>query len=152
MLASLARIGAVAYMLWGIVHVISSALALWFTYLLVKPLWAGPLADAIPGGWANIDGGTLAVIRHHSLNVALFGLVAIAVAATLNWRNNRTGWLANLVVVGVIDTGFILFIVIPGYIDLGLGLIGPILWAIGAVLTTIAVFSDETRLKNQRLP
>lgn len=149
---NLARIGAVAYILWGLLHIVTSALALWFTYLLVKPLWAGPLADAIPGGWVEIDGGTMAVIRHHSLNVVLFGLVAIVVAAMLNWRNSRTGWLANLVVVGIVDTGFILFLVIPGYIALELGLIGPVLWAIGAILTTIAIRSGEAGPENPRLP
>jgi hypothetical protein len=133
------RLGAVAYIFWGILHLIGSTLALWFTYLSTAPTWAGILVGVVPGGWTNLEDSTMAIIRHHSWDVALFGLFAVVTASCLNWRNSRSGWLANLVVISIVDTGFILFVLIPGHIEFWLGLVGPALWALGAILTTIGI-------------
>jgi hypothetical protein len=97
------------------------------------------MAGSVPGRWSGADELTLAVVRHHSLNVALFGLVSMVVAAVLNCRNSPSGWLANLIIVSIVDLGFVLFVVMPGHVPLGLGLIGPTLWILGAVFTTIGL-------------
>ena len=140
------RLGAVAYIFWGLLHLIGSALALWFTYLPTAPTWAGPLAEVVPGGWTNLEDSTMAIIRNHSWSVALFGLFAVVTAGWLNWHNSRSGWLVNLVVIGIVDTGFILFVLIPGKIEFWLGLVGPALWVLGAILTTIGIARQGERI------
>jgi hypothetical protein len=37
------------------------------------------------------------------------------VAATLNWRNSVWGYWINFATVGIADTGFIFFVLVPGY-------------------------------------
>ena len=39
-----------------------------------------------------------------------FSIIAISVAATLNWRNSVWGYWINFATVGIADTGFILFV------------------------------------------
>jgi predicted membrane metal-binding protein len=140
-------IGALFYGLWGLLHLVSSGLALWLSYLDQPPGWAALMADAVPGRWSGADELTLAVVRHHSLNVALFGLVSIVIAIALNRRNSRVGWLANLIVVSIVDLGFVLFIVAPGHVPLGLGLVGPSFWLLGAVFTSIGLRSGSENVR-----
>src|SRR5262249_32256080 len=79
------------------------------------------------------------VLAHYAWNLVWFGLYAIVVAVTLNWRNSRTGYVFNLALVSLTDLGFIGAIVIPGYRDPVSGWSGPILWVLAAFFTTIGL-------------
>jgi len=48
-------------------------------------------------------------------DLLFFSIIAISVAATLNWRNSARGYWINFVTLGIADTGFIFFVLIPGY-------------------------------------
>ena len=48
-------------------------------------------------------------------NLLFFSIIAISVAATLNWRNSVWGYWINFATVGIADTGFIFFVLVPGY-------------------------------------
>lgn len=67
-------------------------------------------------------------------------MAGIAVALTLNIRNNGWGYWINLGVLAVADTGLIFFVIIPGYIPLWPGIAGPVLWILGWFFTTLAYF------------
>jgi hypothetical protein len=69
--------------------------------------------------------------------LAAFAAAAIAFAVTLNWRNDRLGFWANGVMVGIADIPFILFVLIPGYAPWWPGLLGPILWVAAFFLTAL---------------
>ena len=60
------------------------------------------------------------------------------VLATLNWRNNRLGFWCNAVVIGIGDIPFILFVLVPGYMPVWPGILGPVLWIAALVFTAIA--------------
>jgi hypothetical protein len=66
---------------------------------------------------------------------------------TLNWRNTRIGYWLNLGVVSADDVGFFYVIVLPGYIRLGEGLLGPVLWVLAVIFSTVGVLAnpDQTR-------
>jgi hypothetical protein len=64
-------------------------------------------------------------------------VAGLVTALTLNWRNSPWGYWINLALIGVADIGFIVFVLLPGYIPLWPGLIGPIFWLLGLGLTTL---------------
>lgn len=71
-----------------------------------------------------------------------FALFGIAVGVSLNWKNSRLGYWLNLIVVSAADIGFIVFVLIPGYIPFMPGALGPILWILAAIFSTIGLISS----------
>ena len=64
------------------------------------------------------------------LGIAVFGLP--------NWRNNKAAyWIAAFIITAE-DIGFLLFLVMHGRIEFPASIIGPGLWIIGLIFTTIA--------------
>ncbi len=76
-------------------------------------------------------------------NLLFFAVVAIVVAALFNWRNSRIGYWINLITVSVTDIGFILLILVPGYLSLWPGVLGPVFWVLGAIFATIGFLKEE---------
>ena len=66
-----------------------------------------------------------------STRTVIIGVTAIAVALTLNIRNNVWGYWINLRVLPLADTGLIFFVLVPGYMPLWAGIAGPVLWILG---------------------
>lgn len=116
--------GAICYVLWGCLHVRAACAV----YQL-----GGGLAPGMVQGRVLQD----------AWNLLFFGLTGIAVALTLNVRNNAWGFWINLWVLGLADTGLIFFVLIPGYMPLWPGIVGPVLWILGSVFTTWAYLCDR---------
>jgi hypothetical protein len=114
----LARIGAAFYVLWGLVH-----------YNAVYGVYQ--LAQSVP---LAIEHGRLQQLAFY---LASFATAAI-VLATLNWRNSRLGFWCNAVVVSIGDIPFILFVLVPGYVPVWPGILGPVLWIVALACTAIA--------------
>jgi hypothetical protein len=114
------RIGAIIYILWGILHLLGAANGF-------------RLAGEVDPGL--IQGK----LFQHAWNTGLFGAFGIVVAVLLNWKNSRTGYWLNLLVLGVTDLGYVVFVVLPGYISPIEGWSGPILWALAAVFSTLGM-------------
>jgi hypothetical protein len=113
-----ARSGAITYVLWGLLHVEAARRVM----MLGQSLEPGMVQARIyQGAW----------------NLLFFALFGIVVAVWMNWKNNRTGYWLNLVVVSVGDIGFILLVLAPGYLPLMPGALGPALWILALILTTI---------------
>jgi hypothetical protein len=120
-----ARIGAVMYVLWGLLHIVAA----FKVYSLGQALEQGMLQGRIfQGAWSL-------------LFFAVFGIV---VAVLYNWKNNKMGYWLNLVVVSVADVGFIITILLPAYLPVFPGIIGPILWLLALAFTTIGIRAKNT--------
>jgi hypothetical protein len=79
-------------------------------------------------------------------NLAVIALLAIVLAVTLNWRNDRIGYWINVIMVGVVDLGFLILIVMPGYIPASLAaLAGPIVYVFAAIFSTIGLRTNSSR-------
>lgn len=115
-----AKSGSILYVLWGILHLEAARKV----YLLGNTLDPG-----IVQGRIYQDAWTL-------LFCALWASV---VAILFNWKNSRLGYWLNLIVVSVTDIGFILFILIPAYLPLIPGALGPLLWILAAICSTIGI-------------
>ena len=113
-----ARLGALSYSLWALLHL----LAAWGVYQLGHRLDPSMIqARLFQNAW----------------NLACFSVAGLVTALTLNWRNDRWGYWINLVVISVADLGFIIFVLLPGYLPPWPGLLGPIFWLLGLALTTL---------------
>ena len=74
-------------------------------------------------------------------SLLFFAILGIVVAISLNWKNSRLGYWLNLVVVSAGDIGFIVFVLIPGYVPVLPGALGPILWVLAVLFSTAAIMS-----------
>ena len=74
-------------------------------------------------------------------NLLFFSIIAISVAATLNWRNSVWGYWINLATVGIADTGFIFFVLVPGYTPDWPSILGPVFWVLATIFSTIALLT-----------
>ncbi len=115
-----AKLGAVTYVLWGLLHIEAARRV----YMLGQTLEPGMVQGRI---------------YQDAWNLLFFALFGILVAIFLNWKNSRLGYWLNLVVVSAGDIGFIIALLIPGYIPLMPGAIGPLLWIVALSFSTVAI-------------
>ena len=119
------RIGAIFYVIWGIVHINAA-------YGLLK------LGQSLSAGMVQ------ARIYQDAWNILFGALAVIIIGVTMNWRNSRTGFWTNLALVSLLDIAFILFVIVPGYAPLWPGLEGPIAWVIAASCTAVGLAARAT--------
>ena len=115
-----AKIGAGSYVIWGLLHLIAAS----DEFTLGKNLEPGLVQGKInQGAW----------------DLLFFALFAIVIAVLYNWKNDPLGYWLNLIVVSAADIGFIIFVLLPGYVDFFPGILGPVFWIGGAVFTTLGI-------------
>jgi hypothetical protein len=117
-----AKLGAALYVCWGLLHFTAA-------YGVYK------LAQSSP---ASIVQGRL---MQTAFYLAVVAATAIVLALTLNWRNDRLGFLVNGMMVGITDIPFIVFVLSPGYAPWWPGLLGPVLWIAAFSLTSLGRMS-----------
>ena len=112
------RLGAISYAIWALLHL----QAAWAVYQLGH----------------RVDPSMVqARLFQDAWNLACFSVAGLGTALALNWRNDRRGYWINLAVISVADVGFIIFVLLPGYLPPWPGLLGPIFWLLGLALTTL---------------
>jgi hypothetical protein len=119
--------GAISYAIWGLLH-LQAAYAVYQVGAALEP------------------GMVQGRVFQDSWNLFFFGVAAIALALTLNIRNNRWGYWINLAVTSLADTGFIFFVLVPGYAPIWPGILGPVFWLAGWAFTTIAYTHPATAI------
>jgi hypothetical protein len=85
-------------------------------------------------------------------NLLFFALFGIVVAILLNWKNSRLGYWLNLVVISAADIGFIVAILMPGYVPLVPGGIGPLLWLLALAFSTLGILKTSRVQVSPRAP
>jgi hypothetical protein len=114
----MAQIGAIFYVAWGLLHL--------YAAFQVYKLGSRQTAGMVQGR-----------IYQSVWHLAAFAVAVTAVAVVYNWFNNPMGYWLNLALTSVTDVGFILFIVAPGYLPLWPGLLGPALWMLAVIFSTL---------------
>ena len=117
-----AKLGSITYVLWGILHIEAAR----WVYVLGQTLEVGMVQGRIfQDAW----------------NLLFFAIFGIVIAIFLNWKNSRLGYWLNLSVVSAGDIGYILFVLVPGYVPFMPGALGPILWVLAVAFSTVAILS-----------
>ena len=116
------KIGAVLYIIWPCLHL----LAAYSVYALGRSL------DS-----SMVQGRVL----QDAWNLLFFSIIAISVAATLNWTNSVWGYWINFATVGIADTGFIFFVLVAGYTPVWPSILGPVFWMLATIFSTIALLT-----------
>jgi hypothetical protein len=124
-----AKLASITYVLWGILHIVAAQKV----YVLGQTLESGMVQGRIfQDAW----------------NLLFFAIFGIVVGILLNWKNSRLGYWLNLVVVSAGDIGYILFILILGYVPFMPGALGPILWILAVIFSTIGIMRDSKTKKH----
>jgi hypothetical protein len=114
----LSQIGAILYLAWALLHINAA--------FQVYKLGSRQRAGMVQGR-----------IYQSSWNLAFLAVAVIVIALVYNWFNNPLGYWLNLVLTSVTDIGFILFVVARRYLPLRLGLVGPVLWILAVIFSTL---------------
>lgn len=115
-----ARIGAISYALWSLLHVV---------------LGASRLFERATDGALGEAAGRLAQGHWTLIYVGVFGLVL----SYFNWKNDTTAYWLSAALISAEDVGFVVFPVIYGGTPFPGSVIGPGLWIGGLIFTTIAI-------------
>ena len=119
-----AKVGAVAYVMWGTLHIQAARLV----FLLGDSLEPGMVQGRI---------------YQDAFSLLFFAIFGIAVAVWLNWQNSRLGYWLNLVVISAADIGFIVYVLLPGYVPLVPGGLGPLLWVVAIIFSTLGILKSK---------
>lgn len=117
---NLHKVGAILYLLWGLLH-IKAAIA---TYQLGATLEPGLVQGRV---------------YQDAWNLIFFAISVSIIAVVLNWNNSRLGFWLNLGIASVTDIGFIIHVLAPEYIPMIPGITGPILWVFAVIFTAAAL-------------
>jgi hypothetical protein len=95
----------------------------------------------------SIDPGMIqGRIYQDAWSLLFFAIFGIVVAVYLNWRNSYLGYWLNLIVVSAADLGYIFFVLIPGYVPLVPGGLGPLLWVLALIFSTLGIVKARQKL------
>lgn len=125
MTAFSAKIGALSYALWSLLHIVLGAVR---------------LSDRAADDALAEAAGRLAQGHWTLLYLGVLGLVL----SWFNWRNNATAYWLSAFIISAEDIGFLLFPVWYGGTGLPAAAVGPSLWLVGLIFTTIAYLGRRT--------
>jgi len=119
---TISKIGSVFYIIWACLHL----LAAYSVYALGRSLDSSMVQGRVfQDAW----------------NLLFFSIIAISVAATLNWRNSIWGYWINFATVGGADIIKIIFVLVPGYAPVWPSILGPVFWVLATIFSTIALLT-----------
>ena len=141
------RLGAIFYILWGIMHAMFGAQIILLNmkhsaYAVIQSIYADTGPVTTPEKLGSVIG---AIMNQHGWNLLWFGVFAAVVGAFFNWRNSISGYWYNLAVVSLADIGFIVAVLIPGYVSPMVGIWGPILWVLAVIFSTMGIMRAKSR-------
>ena len=118
----MSQIGAMCYVLWGLLHLVASF-------------------QVFKLGYGQKSGMMKGRIYQHAWNLACIAFVVPVIAIVYCWSNNLVAYWFNLATTSVTDIGFILFVMVPRYLPLKFSLPGPLLWMSAMIFSTIGILT-----------
>lgn len=116
-----AKIGAVCYALWGLLHIYAANLV----YQL---------------GLSVDPGMVQGRLFQNAWHLLFFAIAVIFIAFAYNWKNSRMGYWLNLTILTAVDIGFVSFVLVPGYLPWATASSSLALWVLAIVFTSIGLF------------
>ena len=112
-----AKIGSVLYVIWGLLHIVAAIQGFQLGSSLEPGLVQGKINQ---GAW----------------DLLFIALAGMSIAIAYNWKNSVLGYWLNLLIVSIADIGFIIFVLLPGHIEIFPGILGPVFWISAAIFST----------------
>jgi len=139
------KIGAVFYILWGILHIVGGAALLQQLSAEGATGVLAAIGSAVPPDELPLISGGVAssVLGYHAWNILWFGIFAVVIGVVFNWKNSPIGYWLNLSVIGAVDLGLTFAHLVPGYMALSDGLWGVGLWILAAIFSTIGLLNGK---------
>lgn len=126
------KIAAILWVIWGLVHMLAGVMT------IVQPPSQGfaAIADAVEPALLAADyhpavGG---VLNQHGFNLLWIGLATI-IGAVFIWRGTMTAIWVTAMVGGLADVGYLLFVDLPGYVNVFPGTVMTLISASAIVLS-----------------
>lgn len=143
--------GAVAYALWGIVHVLGGAMQLLALRSGGGKALTAMISTAAPFETAGpeLPAAAAAYMGMGAFTLVWLGALVTWVAVTQNWRNSRLGYWLNLTLVGTTDLGLLLALLLPGHMAWSDGMVGLGLFALALCFSTFARARDRSPLRTE---
>jgi hypothetical protein len=134
-----ARIGAVFFGLWGLLHLVGGFA------ILATALGGGPAAgfafyEQSGGEFTALAGAILAM---NSFTIAWVGALVTVIAFTMNWRNDCKGFLLNVTLAGMMDVALVVFLLAPGFVSLGSALNGISLLVLAVIFSSLGLLRQR---------
>lgn len=128
-----AKIGAVFFVLWGLLHIVGGGAIL------------AAVADSPSQGFAVYEESSAvytelagAVLGYLAYGLVWIGALVTYVGVRYNWQNSSNGLALNTVLVGLTDLGLVIFLIWPGFVSWGEASPGLLLFAGGVVFGGLA--------------
>ncbi len=139
------KIGAVFYVLWGLLHIVGGGALLLQAFnegatAVLTTIGSNVPAVEVPTIASDL---TTAVLAYYAWNILWIGVLVTIVGGRLNWQNSRMGYWLNLAVVSIVDGGLLIMLVFPGYMALADGMVGVVLWIPALVFSTIGWVTSD---------
>jgi hypothetical protein len=138
-----ARIGAVSYVIWGLMHIVGGVFIL--SAVAEGPAQGYAIYEESSAVYTNLAGDVLGYLAY---GFVWIGSLVTYIGARFNWKNRQSSFLLNTVLVGLTDLGLIIFLVGPGYVSWGEAAPGLVLFASGAASGLIACNFPNLRVKS----
>jgi hypothetical protein len=142
------KVGACLYVTWGVIRIAEGTLVLaglrisgGLAVLHLIGSGLGPERQ-VASTHPTVD----ALVAIHGWTSIGIGLMVIAIAITMNWRNSLAGFWLNLGLMATADLALLFFLVAPGITYVWEVALGPVLWVTGLVLLTVARHPTVLRL------
>ena len=133
-MTNLSKIGAIAFGLWGALHIVGAAV------ILAAVLGGGAAAGYALYGYDGVElpAVTGGLLGYFAYLIGLFGIGVTYVAIRFSWSNSETGLAVNTALTVAVDVGLILFLMLPGYVSLADAMPGFVLLILGVIMGGIA--------------
>lgn len=138
------KIGAILYVLWGLIHIVGGLAIMMQTSLPAKIAMQATARS--PNEFDSIANTAVnGIVSYHGFNLIWFGLFAIFVAIVLIWRNLQLGYWLNFLVLGMVEFGLITFMLIPGHMRWADGSIGLGLFFLALVFSSVGSLNQANQ-------
>lgn len=134
----LARVACISFALWGMLHFVGGAWIL--AAAIVDPASGYSHYQQHSGMFTPLSS---AILSYFSFLIACAGAAATAIAIKFNWQNSQLGLAINTIMIGVIEFGLVIFLVLPGFTLFAEASPGLLFFIVGAVAGGIACRSSE---------
>ncbi|MEM7457702.1 MAG: hypothetical protein AAF456_25460 [Planctomycetota bacterium] len=132
----LLRITCVLWVIWGLVHVLAGAM----TIRAETPQAVAAIADAVDAETLDVTypDAAGAVVNQHGFNLLWIGAVT-TICALMVWRGSKPAMLLAILVAGLADIGYFLFMDLGGYVNFVPGTVMTLICLAAVVLSTFAM-------------